>query len=83
MAEPRGIILYLHGNAGSLRSWGAVAPDLVASGYDLLIVDYRGYGQSTGRISGENIKEEFPVRGLDGEHASRCARVDRAAILLT
>jgi uncharacterized protein len=52
-AAPHGVILYLHGNAGSLRSWGAVAPDLVARGYDLLMVDYRGYGQSTGSIASE------------------------------
>lgn len=51
--EPHGVILYLHGNAGSLQSWGAVGPNLAARGYDVLIVDYRGYGQSTGRISGE------------------------------
>jgi hypothetical protein len=51
--EPRGVILYLHGNAGSLRTWEAVAPNLVARGYDVLMVDYRGYGQSTGRIAGE------------------------------
>lgn len=51
--EPHGVILYLHGNAGSLRSWGTVAPDLVARGYDLLIADYRSYGQSTGQINGE------------------------------
>lgn len=50
---PRGVILYLHGNAGSLRSWGAVAPDFVRRGYDVLIVDYRGYGQSSGSISSE------------------------------
>lgn len=52
-AESRGAILYLHGNGGSLRGWGAVAPDLVAYGYDLLMIDYRGYGQSSGRISSE------------------------------
>lgn len=51
--EPRGVILYLHGNAGSLRSWGTVAPALVERGYDVLMVDYRGYGQSTGQINGE------------------------------
>jgi alpha-beta hydrolase superfamily lysophospholipase len=51
--EPRGVILYLHGNAGSLRSWGGVAPDFVARGYDVLLVDYRGYGQSSGSIVGE------------------------------
>ncbi|WP_298820976.1 alpha/beta hydrolase [Chloroflexus sp.] len=52
--DPRGIILYFHGNGGTLRSWVAVAPDLVERGYDLLLVDYRGYGRSTGQISGED-----------------------------
>jgi uncharacterized protein len=52
--EPQGVILYLHGNAGSLRSWGTVAPELVAYGYDLLIFDYRGYGQSSGQIQSES-----------------------------
>ncbi|NCC31463.1 MAG: alpha/beta fold hydrolase [Chloroflexia bacterium] len=51
--EPQGVILYLHGNAGSLRTWGAVAPELVAYQYDLLIIDYRGYGQSSGQIRRE------------------------------
>lgn len=50
---PQGVILYLHGNAGSLRSWGMVAPAFVDRGYDLLMVDYRGYGQSTGHIASE------------------------------
>lgn len=52
-ADPQGVVLYLHGNAGSLHSWGAVAPDLVTHGYDLFIIDYRGYGQSSGRITSE------------------------------
>lgn len=50
---PQGVILYMHGNAGSLRSWGAVGADLAQRGYDVLIVDYRGYGQSSGQISSE------------------------------
>lgn len=51
--DPQGVILYFHGNGGSLRSWGAVAPDFVIRGYDVVMVDYRGYGQSTGSISSE------------------------------
>jgi fermentation-respiration switch protein FrsA (DUF1100 family) len=45
---PKGVILYFHGNAGSLRSWGYVAADLLPFGYDVFIVDYRGFGKSTG-----------------------------------
>ncbi len=49
--EGRGVILYFHGNAGSLSSWQYVAEDIVPKGYDLLVIDYRGYGKSTGKIS--------------------------------
>lgn len=49
----RGVVLYLHGNAGSLRSWGGVAGDFTSRGYDILIPDYRGFGKSTGKIVSE------------------------------
>ncbi len=52
-AHAKGVILYLHGNAGSLRGWGALAQTFVPRGYDLLVPDYRGYGKSTSRITGE------------------------------
>lgn len=51
--NPQGVILYLHGNADSLSSWGRSAAALTDFGYDLLMVDYRGYGQSSGSIDGE------------------------------
>ncbi|WP_299755220.1 alpha/beta hydrolase [uncultured Chloroflexus sp.] len=51
--NPTGVILYFHGNGGSLRSWGAVAPDFIIRGYEVVMVDYRGYGQSSGSISSE------------------------------
>ena len=46
----KGLIFYLHGNAGSLASWGDVAQVYIKRGYDVLLVDYRGYGKSTGHI---------------------------------
>ncbi len=49
----KGVILYLHGNAGSLRSWGEVAVDFTSRGYDILIPDYRGFGKSSGKIANE------------------------------
>ncbi len=45
----KGLILYFHGNAGSLRRWGEVAEPFVMLGFDVLIMDYRGYGKSTGK----------------------------------
>ena len=47
----KGLILYFHGNAGSLRRWGEVVEPYVAMGFDVLIMDYRGYGKSTGSRS--------------------------------
>lgn len=52
--EPsRGVILYLHGNAGNLGHWGGIGPRFTQMGFDILIPDYRGYGKSTGRIEEE------------------------------
>ncbi len=48
---PKGLILYFHGNAGNLQRWGKYAPGFTTLGYDILMVDYRGYGKSTGTPS--------------------------------
>lgn len=49
--SPKGVILYMHGNAGNLETWGGLGGTFVNAGYDLLIFDYRGFGKSTGNIS--------------------------------
>ncbi len=53
--NPKGVVLYSHGNAGSLRTWGFVADVFLDHQYDLLIYDYRGYGKSGGKISEEHL----------------------------
>ncbi|WP_158858483.1 alpha/beta hydrolase [Lunatibacter salilacus] len=50
----KGLIFYLHGNAGSLEAWGRVGETYDNFGYDTFILDYRGYGKSDGRITGED-----------------------------
>lgn len=47
----KGVILYFHGNTGSIRRWAVTAEELTSYGYDVLIVDYRGYGKSRGKRS--------------------------------
>lgn len=47
----KGLVFYLHGNAGALDSWGYAADVFLAEGYDVFILDYRGYGKSEGTIS--------------------------------
>ena len=49
----RGLIFYLHGNAGSVNSWGEVAKTYTALNYDAFILDYPGYGKSGGSISNQ------------------------------
>ncbi len=49
--HPKGVILYFHGNAGNLQRWGEVTEFFVDMNYDVLVMDYRTYGKSTGPLS--------------------------------
>lgn len=71
----RGLIFYLHGNAGSLRTWGDVAKTYTDLGYSVFMLDYPGYGKSEGSISSQEqlfsavqsayneLKKSFPESG--------------------
>lgn len=45
------VVLYFHGNAGDLSGWQFVAEDFTALGLNVLLIDYRGYGKSSGSLS--------------------------------
>ncbi len=49
----RGAVLLLHGNAGSVADRIMYLPHFAAMGYGVLLIDYRGYGQSSGSPSEE------------------------------
>jgi len=53
LREPKGLVFFLHGNAGNLQSWFVNADFYRRAGYDLFMLDYRGYGKSSGQIESE------------------------------
>lgn len=52
-ANSKGLVFYLHGNAGTLETWGKIAGIYTSRGYDIFILDYRSFGKSEGQIENE------------------------------
>lgn len=59
--ESKGVVLYLKGNSKSIKGWGKFAVDFTRHGYNVLMVDYRGFGKSTGRRSQKAIKRDLQI----------------------
>lgn len=59
--NPKGIVFYLKGNSKSIKGWGKFAVDFTRHGYDVIMVDYRGFGKSTGRRTQKAIKRDMQV----------------------
>lgn len=53
LPAPKGVVFYLHGNAGNLDSWFVNADFYRQANFDLFMIDYRGYGKSSGRIQSQ------------------------------
>lgn len=56
--EPRGAVVYCHGNAESMATRAWIAGRLAHLGYHTLLFDYRGYGLSHGRASGGGLARD-------------------------
>ncbi|MCL9804992.1 lysophospholipase [Flavobacterium amniphilum] len=66
---PKGLVFYLHGNAGALDTWGKIANQYTNLGYDFFIMDYRGFGKSDGAV--ENSKQVLNDASLVYEKISK------------
>ena len=53
--DPKGLLMYFHGNTRSIKGWSKYAKDFTRCGYDVLMIDYRGFGKSTGKRSEDNM----------------------------
>jgi fermentation-respiration switch protein FrsA (DUF1100 family) len=58
-APRQGSVLFLHGNAQNVSTHIASVAWLPAAGFDVLLLDYRGYGRSTGTPSLDGLHLDF------------------------
>lgn len=57
--NPKGLILYFHGNTRSIKGWAKYARDFYRYDYDVVLVDYRGFGKSTGKRSEKEMLSDM------------------------
>ncbi len=47
-------IIYFHGNSGNITNVGWIGSALASRGFEVLLIDYRGYGRSEGEVTDES-----------------------------
>ena len=52
----KGVVLYFHGNRKNIERYAEYAPNFTKYGYECWMVDYPGYGKSTGELTQEVIQ---------------------------
>lgn len=52
-STPKGCVLYFHGNRKNVGWYAKHAPLFTRAGYEVWMIDYPGYGKSTGRLNEE------------------------------
>ena len=57
--DPKGLILYFHGNTRSIKGWAKYARDFYRYDYDVVLVDYRGFGKSTGKRNEKDMLNDM------------------------
>lgn len=54
-SSPKGTVLFFHGSGGNVSRYLFMTQSLVAQAYQVFMIDYRGYGKSTGKPTHLNI----------------------------
>jgi uncharacterized protein len=52
---PKGIVLYFEGSDDNIRHYAKYAENFTHNGYEVLMMDYRGYGKSTGPMTEQTM----------------------------
>lgn len=54
-AAPKGVVLYFHGNRKNISRYAPFAPAFTKHGYEVWMIDYPGYGKSTGPFTEQKL----------------------------
>lgn len=66
-------IIFFHGAAGNISTYQYIAKPLVENGFQVVMVDVRGYGQSTGKPTHLNVAQDAQ-KMFDELHARKDIR---------
>lgn len=56
--KPKATILYFHGAGGNVTTYQFAVRPLVENGYQVMLIDFRGYGKSTGKPTHTGIAKD-------------------------
>jgi pimeloyl-ACP methyl ester carboxylesterase len=51
----KGVVLYFHGNRDNISRYAHVAPEFTKNGFEIWMIDYPGFGKSTGEFSEQRL----------------------------
>ena len=73
LEKPLGLVLYFHGNSRSIKGWAKYAVDFYRYKYDVVLVDYRGFGKSTGKRNEKDMLNDmqFVYETLAAKYTTR------------
>jgi alpha-beta hydrolase superfamily lysophospholipase len=52
---PKGVVLYFHGNRDHIGRYADIAPAITKQGYEIWMIDYPGFGKSTGTFTEQTL----------------------------
>ncbi|MBC8110962.1 MAG: alpha/beta fold hydrolase [Verrucomicrobia bacterium] len=58
LKNAKGLLIYFHGNTRSIKGWAKYVRDFTVHGYEVVLIDYRGFGKSTGKRTEANLYKD-------------------------